>query len=209
MVMSYVNALKQAPPSGDINLKTRTPIMPRTDFAAMLHIAQDTMRTTGAVSFKNKLKDIVFLLADKVALDTLVFRWVDETLEASDPDHQQELRSDAWIDGLISHDAPIDLIRVNDIEFREAQVGALENIVSSVIGDDPATAEHFCPVFEFRDMGSVNLSDLPKTLEELEEDVRMYHDEVEGLLAGHDDTEEEGEEEEEGDDAADDDQEEE
>lgn len=191
MVMSYVNTLKSAPHSGDINLKTRTPIMPRTDFAAMLHIALDTMSATGATAFRTKLKDIVFLLAGKVALDTLNFRWVDETLAASDPKHEQELRSDAWIDGLVKAKAPIDLIRVNDIKFREAQVGALENIVSSVIGDELKTAVHFCPVFEFRDMGSVNMADLPKTLEELEEDVRMYHDEVKGLLAGHDDTEEE------------------
>jgi hypothetical protein len=154
MVLSYVNKLKGAPATGDTNLKTRTPVMPQTDFTTMLHITLDTMSTAGVSSFKNKLKYIVFLLAGgEHALDTLCFRWVDDTKKPTDPGYQQELRSDAWIDELISHDAPIDLIRVNDIEFREAQVGALKNIVSSIIGEVPATAEHFCPVFEFRDMG--------------------------------------------------------
>jgi hypothetical protein len=53
------------------------------------------------------------------------------------------------------------------------------------------------------------LSELSSTLAEIEADVRMYHKEVESLIAGHDDTEEEepadedgGEE---GDEAADDD----
>ena len=77
LICSYASKARLSPDNVDMNLETLTPLMPRTDFAAMLNIVLQLMEPGSAQIFKENLSDVVatLLRRKKEDLATLFFNW--------------------------------------------------------------------------------------------------------------------------------------
>ncbi|KAL9586842.1 MAG: hypothetical protein Q9212_000660 [Teloschistes hypoglaucus] len=75
MICSYVNASASTVSDTDMNLKKKTPLMPRMDFKAMLDITLSYMDEASAKAFRQNLVEIVARLAKHVDLANRFFNW--------------------------------------------------------------------------------------------------------------------------------------
>ena len=74
MIMSYVNKSVASPSEIDMNLKTKTPLMPRTDFTTMLNIVTGLMVEASATVFRQNLVAIVQSIKGS-SLQNCFFNW--------------------------------------------------------------------------------------------------------------------------------------
>ncbi len=74
MIMSYVNKSDTEPLAKDLNLKTKTPLMPRTDFTTMLNIVTELMVEASATTFRQNLVAIVQSIKGS-SLQNCFFNW--------------------------------------------------------------------------------------------------------------------------------------
>ena len=82
MIMSYVTKSVASPSDTDMDLKTKTPLMPRTDFKTMLNIVTELMAEASAKSFRQNLVAIVQSLSEGTNLQDRFFNWTKPQLKA-------------------------------------------------------------------------------------------------------------------------------
>lgn len=81
MIMSYVNKSDASPSERDMDLKTKTPLMPRTDFTTMLNIVTGLMVEASATAFRQNLVAIVQSIKGS-SLQNCFFNWARPALKA-------------------------------------------------------------------------------------------------------------------------------
>lgn len=88
MICSYIKASASSPSDVDMNLKKKTPLMPRTDFKTMLDLTLRHMDDQSATSFRQDLLEVVARLTDFTKVDDLqnrFFNWEKSTILHSAP----------------------------------------------------------------------------------------------------------------------------
>ena len=138
-------------------LKHLIPIMPRTDFAAMVRSCEPAIAAFGSV------RDLVTYVCDvrNIELKTARLYWQSGAAVIA-------LQVTDWLDQLPKKD----LVAEHDRAFRHAQIGGLGATMEHLIGRPDLQA----PIFEFRDVGGCATSQLPAFMERVEYEVRRIHE---------------------------------
>ena len=82
MIMSYVNKCDASPSERDMDLKTKTPLMPRTDFTTMLNIVTKLMTPASETAFRQNLVAIVQSIKGS-NLQNCFFNWARPATKAT------------------------------------------------------------------------------------------------------------------------------
>ena len=82
MIMSYVNKCDALPSERDMDLKTKTPLMPRTDFTTMLNIVTGLMTPASGTAFRQNLVAIVQSIKGS-SLQNCFFNWARPATKAT------------------------------------------------------------------------------------------------------------------------------
>ena len=219
LICAYIKHSEASPKDLDSDLKKKTPLMPRTDFAAMLKIIGELMSPKSAAAFNASLTKLV-LAAVQSELPYDLNRYLSwgrpETTSEPEPPiagpsgsvqptpipppppkgpqpgakppaklptaattvvlERWHVKVSDWIAQLGAGGA--DLVALKDLEFRGGQIGGLgskvENLIPKV-GSAPLEQGNACPIFEFRDAGTPDVTQLKEFLPTVVAEVQKLH----------------------------------
>jgi hypothetical protein len=155
LVVSYI----KAGPSdvGGQGLKHVIPIMPRTDFAT-LYMQCNASLSPYFKTTSSSLTDLVkrVCAGRTIEFDNARLLWKEQALKVTD-----------WIGAL----PKADRVAEYDKKYRHGQIGGLGSTMEHLVANDAMNV----PIFEFRDIGSVETTKLTTFLKDTEQKIRDIH----------------------------------